>query len=444
MTPTPSRWPLLLSAIALLAVAGPAPAQSTKSDSRQGRAILDVSYEREQVEPALSEAMHGLRDDERQGNAAQGYALLYAADSRAYHLLRDGLESEDWQQRLLSAALLSRLEPREEDFDLCARILLSHLEDNAFRGDATLAGRALYELGWPANKYLFHAGWRRDGQFGDSCRLLRSCIGMKCEHPRESHGVGEQLVVDLRWLGRGPAQPPALAAQLPTLLELAERSLLDLGDDKIRGNANRAFYRLGRLIRSEEAIAEMAQHALFSPDPQRRRLVGAILMRDGAPPTTGLLLAAVEALGQDSFGSRKTLMVGNANIAATYLRKHKDVARSYLRGVLHSDDPSQVLRAAALLAQNQDPFPDDFFPILLEHLRDNEWGEDAVLAAQSIVMYGPKALYWLELESPDWQQERFLQIIRNGIYERQMDPKSELPFSNGGMYKLDWAKSQIR
>ncbi|MFT7678343.1 MAG: hypothetical protein ACI8QC_002329, partial [Planctomycetota bacterium] len=74
-------------------------------------------------------------------NASQAAALLLREGERAWPHLLKGLNASDPQQRFLSAVILART-GCEQDLRFTITILVTHLKDNDWKGDATIAGRA--------------------------------------------------------------------------------------------------------------------------------------------------------------------------------------------------------------------------------------------------------------------------------------------------------------
>ncbi len=77
-----------------------------------------------------------------------------------------------------------------------------------------------------------------------------------------------------------------------------------------------------------------------------------------------------------------------------------------------------------------------YVPLLINHLRDNDFPDDATLAGGSLVRLGTKVLPWLEKPPIDEQQAFYLNLIRRAILRRQANPKAKFPFSWGGMYRM--------
>ena len=72
----------------------------------------------------------------------------------------------------MSAVILARTHCTE-NLDLTVTVLVTHLKDNDWKGDATIAGRALHELGEEALPHLRRLRGIADGQ---ARRLVRLAI----------------------------------------------------------------------------------------------------------------------------------------------------------------------------------------------------------------------------------------------------------------------------
>ncbi len=72
--------------------------------------------------------------------------MLIGEGSRAWPHVLKRLHASDPQERFLAAVILARTHCAE-NLDLTVTVLVTHLKDNDWKGDATIAGRALHELG---------------------------------------------------------------------------------------------------------------------------------------------------------------------------------------------------------------------------------------------------------------------------------------------------------
>jgi len=105
-------------------------------------------------------------------NARQAARMLIGEGSRAWpHVLRR-LHASDPQERFLAAVILARTHCAE-NLDLTVTVLVTHLKDNDWKGDATIAGRALHELGEEALPHLRRLRGIADSQ---GRRLVRLAI----------------------------------------------------------------------------------------------------------------------------------------------------------------------------------------------------------------------------------------------------------------------------
>ena len=87
------------------------------------------------------------------------------------HVLKR-LHASDPQERFLAAVILARTHCAE-NLDLTVTVLVTHLKDNDWKGDAIIAGRALHELGESALPHLRRLRGIADGQ---GRRLVRLAI----------------------------------------------------------------------------------------------------------------------------------------------------------------------------------------------------------------------------------------------------------------------------
>ncbi|MFK5956099.1 MAG: hypothetical protein QM477_06610 [Planctomycetota bacterium] len=388
-----------------------------------------------------SQWLKALCDDGIQGNAEHAFHTLRMADSSS--ALRYGIEGADWQQRLLSAVLLAEAGIEEHDLARVCRILIWHLEDNVIRGDALVAEHALIVLGEKAKPWLEAASWNREDVF--SHRVQSVCDGIKRsgrrqEFLRRAQMALAQWVPSLRWVGGGKLARLGLSVPLPTLEQQQARWLLDLENDARTGNAVKAFAAIRGSAGESTVSLEFLERGLNSEDRQLRVLAASLFMESARVPSEILFCVAVECLEQDSFGSPSTINVGNANLAQSFFLRHPLQALEYLLPALDSLSLTLRLRAAAILAQIHCSETERYVPLLLEHLKDNSFPEDAALASQSLALLGERALPWLEGLAglaDDEQQVFYSGIIRRAILALEKDPQASIPFSKGGMYRLE-------
>jgi hypothetical protein len=105
-------------------------------------------------------------------NARQAARMLIDEGSRAWpHVLRR-LHASEPQERFLAAVILARTHCAE-NLDLTVLVLVTHLKDNDWKGDAIIAGRALHELGEEALPHLRRLRGIADSQ---GRRLVRLAI----------------------------------------------------------------------------------------------------------------------------------------------------------------------------------------------------------------------------------------------------------------------------
>jgi len=101
--------------------------------------------------------------DPKIDNAIQGTRYLVGHTDQASRFLLNGLFSRDPQQRFLCAFLLGKGGITEHLWGTC-QVLIPHLADNKFRGDALLSAHALHGLGRPVLRYVQHAKRYADRQ----------------------------------------------------------------------------------------------------------------------------------------------------------------------------------------------------------------------------------------------------------------------------------------
>ena len=104
-------------------------------------------------------------------NASEGTRYLAATGHIAAPFLVEGLTSQDAQQRFL-CALASGFGKCDELLPMAAPILIEHLADNRFIGDATWAAPALFHFGPAVIPYLERFRDSRDEQQRDLVQLI--------------------------------------------------------------------------------------------------------------------------------------------------------------------------------------------------------------------------------------------------------------------------------
>ncbi len=390
-------------------------------------------------------AVRVLRDGVRQDRQVRAYSELVSRGRAAQPALREGLLSEDWKARFLSAVLLARLGPESTDLDRVSRVLVGHLDDNSIRVDALVAGKALLAIGQPARPYIAAAAWHSSGQLAEQCKLLSLSLGRRLgkatQQARERSAL-DQLKWGLRWNGKGPAIAPALSARLPSAAERLNQLYVDLGHDQRRGNAVLAYtYFLPSLGRNSQAQEPMKllllRKGLTDTDRQRRLMCAVLLMLRDVDPTPELLGVAMESLKSDEFSLKNSFLVANANRAQTYLMRHPKAAQPFLMRSLTASSLSQRIRAAAILAQNRSEPTSAYVPMLLEHLCDNNVANDATLAGFSLSYLGPRVLPWLDAPAKDAQQAHYMKTVRRSVHMLEKDPHARIPFSYSGMSSFE-------
>lgn len=189
--------------------------------------------------------------------------------------------------------------------------------------------------------------------------------------------------------------------------------IADLGDDDRVGNAETASERL-RLL-GDMPVARL-QAALKSSDWQQRQIAASLLRENPWADVTGdLLRVTVEGMRDDGLpsGSRYT-NVYNAVDGLRYIVEHAAEAEGFLiDGMRSNDEQERLLCAAAAGLGGRHDLLDEAFPILAEHLKDNDVGEDAVLAARGLAGFGPDIVPLLDplAGSPDRQQRDLAQFL---------------------------------
>ena len=96
---------------------------------------------------------NGLRLPHDLHNARQATRMLIDEGPRAWPHVLKRLHASDPQERFLAAVILARTRCTE-NLDLTVTVLVTHLKDNDWKGDAIIAGRALHELGEAALPHL--------------------------------------------------------------------------------------------------------------------------------------------------------------------------------------------------------------------------------------------------------------------------------------------------
>ncbi len=200
---------------------------------------------------------------------------------------------------------------------------------------------------------------------------------------------------------------------------LASILVKDLHSDKVRYNAESALYFL-RLLGASGIPA--LEESLHSTNVQQRQMAASVLRRIGGyQPTDRMLWVTVEGLreddlpwGPDGNGGWAYNIVFNARDGTPYIAAHAEVAEAYLTQGLLSDDPQQrYLCAVAAGFGERSTLTSLAAPILIEHLADNSFSEDAKWATPALFHLGPSVRVYLEplRDSPDEQQRSLAELI---------------------------------
>jgi hypothetical protein len=197
------------------------------------------------------------------------------------------------------------------------------------------------------------------------------------------------------------------------------RLIADLADDDVRWNAHRAMWRLRKI---GSAAEEQLEAALFSHDWQQRQIAAHCLRGlEGYEPSDRMLEVTVEGLRDDDLPSEGRrdhrgayTYVFNAKSGTEYLLGHAEAAGPFLLDGLRSDDAQQRFLSAFILghAGLTSGLPEGA-PILLEHLRDNDIGGDAIMSAAALYRFGPDVMPHLlaALPDADAQQAQLVNLI---------------------------------
>ncbi|MCZ6834896.1 MAG: hypothetical protein O7G85_03910 [Planctomycetota bacterium] len=197
----------------------------------------------------------------------------------------------------------------------------------------------------------------------------------------------------------------------------------DLRDDDVKFNADSARRRLFQF--GQVALPALTL-ALGSDDWQQRQIAADVLRELDASPTSALLDVTLEGLRDDDLprprGQYRFTYCFNARSGTKYMLKHIDIAETYLRRGLASNDVQQRLLCASVLGRSgRHESMDKAMPILLEHLADNKQFKDAKLGIRAIEGFGDAALPWLMRYIDDRDTQR-RDIARHLVCKR--DPES--------------------
>lgn len=211
----------------------------------------------------------------------------------------------------------------------------------------------------------------RSGQWLDDLPPL-AAISIEHTLGRETPERVRNRNANLAWRARLSAREQRM---------LARALVRDLAADEQAGNASRAMDLLEVL--GATAFPVLLE-GLESSDWQTRQGCAHVLREGGASPTPRLLHACVESLMNDRFDR------DNARSGALYLRRHSREAEGPLLEGMASTDPQQRFLCAAVAGfAGEASMIETAAPILIEHLRENQFVGDATLAAAALFHFGP-------------------------------------------------------
>lgn len=125
-------------------------------------------------------------------NAGQAARVLIGEGPRAWPYVLKRLHASDPQERFLAAVILARTHCTQ-NLNLTVTTLVTHLKDNDWKGDATIAGRALHELGTEALPQLRRLRGIADGQGRRLVRLAIEEIEEPSTNASEAYGRARRL-----------------------------------------------------------------------------------------------------------------------------------------------------------------------------------------------------------------------------------------------------------
>lgn len=222
---------------------------------------------------------------------------------------------------------------------------------------------------------------------------------------------------------------PAWGQARPHSDEIASL-IAELADDDQPWNAIHATWALHE---QGGAAAAALQDALDSNDRQQRQLAAHLLRRiESYQPTDRLLEVTVEGLADDSLpreqraGRRHAcVFVFNAKEGTLYLLEHARRAERYLVEGLQSGDAQQRFLCAFILGRSgRTGAIDDAAPLLIEHLRDNDIRNDAMMSAAALYGFGVDVLPYLAaaVKNADQQQFELIRLITLDITDPPTTP----------------------
>ncbi|HWB19189.1 MAG TPA: hypothetical protein VG711_02730 [Phycisphaerales bacterium] len=161
------------------------------------RALLSEDYQQRQFAAEVLRArvlyqpssamiracVEGLQDDHLGNyNASEGVTYLIKHIDCAKDELRSNLNSKDWQEQLLCAAILGCA--RQLDcVDEAMPILITHLSDNHIQNDAVVARTAVNGFGESARPYLERAIQSDDAQLRRNAKTLIKWLDDEAKQP---------------------------------------------------------------------------------------------------------------------------------------------------------------------------------------------------------------------------------------------------------------------
>jgi len=230
------------------------------------------------------------------------------------------------------------------------------------------------------------------------------------------------LVAALTAAARGDRPPPP-SNETASLIA-------DLADDHQPWNA---IHAMSRLEKHGRAAAAQLEAALDSADWQQRQLAAHLLRaikRDR--PTDRLLQVTVEGLADDHLPREQRpdrpqscVFVFNATEGTRYLLVHAGRAEQYLVEGLQSPDAQQRFLCAFVLGRSGLAGAIDVAaPLLIDHLRDNDIANDAMMSATALYGFGVDVLPYLAAAVKDSDQQQFelLRLITLDITDPPTTP----------------------
>lgn len=200
-----------------------------------------------------------------------------------------------------------------------------------------------------------------------------------------------------------------------------ESVIAAFADDDERWNATRMLWRIRTASRRADdvwvaSLYPALELALDSNDWQRRQFAAAALRSfPHYSPSRRMLEVLVEGLRDDDLprSNDSWTPIQNAAAGTTYLLRHAGLASDSLVDGLESNDAQQQFLCAYVLGMTGNPrgLP-GAAEILVDHLRDNDIGGDAVWATAALYRFGARVMPILDATRPvDHQQRRAIALI---------------------------------